>query len=384
MKIVCASSVLSGEAAFRTLGDVVSVPEEEITPEIVRDADALMVRSRRRVDEALLSGSRVSFVGTATSGFDHLDVQFLDAAGIAWCAAPGCNANAVAEWCVTALLGLAVRHGLVLEDLTLGIVGVGHVGAALAQKALALDMKVLFNDPPRALAEGAHDFVDLDALLDASDVVSLHVPLTEAGPFRTRHLADHRFFERIRPGALLLNTSRGEVVDTDALLLAMERGTVLGAALDVWENEPAFRPDLLERVDFGTPHIAGHSLEGKLRGTMMVYEEACRFFELEPGSVAALDAPVPRSLLTSDGRARLEQDVLWDLASAAYPLAEDDRALRACADADADSRTAGFVQLRRDYRVRREFAAFDARLLHCEDGLARKVGSLGFRLMVGS
>lgn len=382
MKIVCASSVLLGEAAFRTLGEVVVAPEESIARSMLRDADALVVRSRKRVDEVLLYGTRVSFVGTATAGIDHLDLAYLQEAGICWCAAPGCNANAVAEYCTTALLAMAERHGLILKDLTLGLVGVGHVGSAFAQKALALGLKVLFNDPPRALVEGAHGFVELDELLQQADVVSLHVPLTEAGPFRTRRLADHRFFERMRPGSVFLNTSRGEVVDSEALLLAMRRGTVRAAALDVWESEPRISPELLARVDVGTPHIAGHSVEGKVRGTRVVYEEACRFFEREPAFAFTGPGPHGRREIEVDGRARLEEDVLWEVAGSAYPLMEDDRALRLCAAVgDEASLAEGFVGLRRDYPERHEFSAHDVRLLNCGDGLVRAIGALGFHVV---
>ncbi len=261
LRIVCAESVLFGREAFETLGDTVVLPDRKIGPADVREADALVVRSKTPVNRALLEGSRVSFVGTATAGFDHMDTVWLESQGVAWMAAAGCNANSVAEYITAALLCLATRYGWNLRRMTLGVVGVGQVGRRVVRKAEALGMRVLRNDPPRKLADQAPELIELDEVLAESDVVTLHVPLTEEGPFATRRMADARFFARMKPGASFFNASRGEVVDESDLLLALESGHVGHAVLDVWAHEPYWNADLARRADIITPHIAGYSYE---------------------------------------------------------------------------------------------------------------------------
>ena len=383
MKIVCASSVLHGEEAFSTLGPTVVVPDHEMGPDHVNDADALVIRSKTRVGAELLKESRVSFVGTATAGVDHLDLDWLAGHGIATYAAAGCNANSVAEYITAALLCLVQRKALLLKDLTLGVVGVGHVGSAVAAKAEALGMRVLLNDPPRRLAEdNPPELLDLDEVLNESNVVTLHVPLTDTGPYATRHMADCRFFGKLRPGCLFLNACRGEVVDEDALMVALDGGLISASCLDVWENEPAISRDLLKRVDLGSAHIAGYSFEGKLNGTTMVYREACGFFETEPGwDPAPHLAGPPAPPFEVDARGRLDEDVLWEVVRSAYDIQEDDRLLREGARAAAAGDGAYFRALRKGYRTRREFPTFNVRLLHAEPALTARLAALGFSVI---
>ena len=379
MKIVCATSVLFGAEAFSTLGETIRVPDQAISRDVLAGVDALIIRSKTAVTPGLLEGTPVSFVGTATAGVDHLDLDYLDARGIAWAAAQGSNANSVAEYVVAAMLHMVRRHGLLLGNLSVGIVGVGHVGRKVAEKCRALGMGVLLNDPPRARQENDPAFVSLDTVLAEADFVTLHVPLTSTGPFPTRHLADHRFFESLRPGALLINSSRGEVLDSDALLMALDRGVLRGAVLDVWEDEPLFRMDVLDKVDLGTPHIAGYSFEGKLNGTLILYHEACGFFEqprrFQP---APYLPPVPDEVLDLDTRGRLDQDVLWDAVRSAYDILEDDRMLREGAVRDPAMRGGYFTGLRKNYPVRREFPCTRLRLRSPSPGLAAQLEGLGF------
>jgi erythronate-4-phosphate dehydrogenase len=202
VKIVCASSVLSGREAFATLGEVVVAPERAISADLVRDADALITRSKVKVDRRLLDQSRVTFVGTATAGTDHFDIPFLEEKQIRWCAAPGCNANSVAEYVAAALLALANRFDIRLGGRTIAIVGAGNVGRRVAEIATAMGLHVLLNDPPLAAATGDPAYRPLDEVLAKADIVSLHVPLTDDGPCPTRKMVDARFFSRIKPGGL--------------------------------------------------------------------------------------------------------------------------------------------------------------------------------------
>ncbi len=376
MKIVCATSVLEGVAAFSSLGDMVSVPESDITPDVVRGADALITRSKTRITRDLLEGSSVRFYGSATAGTDHIDSDYLNERGIAWCAAAGCNANSVAEYVVAAMLCVAQRHGLLLSDLTLGVIGVGHIGSRVADKARVLGMPVLLNDPPREAATGEAGFIPLNDLLEQSDIVTLHVPWTRGIPHATDRLAGASLFERMRPGSLFINTSRGEVVESDALLLALDRGVVFQTALDVWENEPAIRAELLDRAAIGTPHIAGYSHEGRLNGTAIVYRELCNFLEVEPEWLPAI--PPVADVIEADARGRLEDEVLWNVVRNAYDIEADDARLREALSLDAEARARHFRACRMAYPERREFAAHRVVLKHAEPGVTEKIKGLGF------
>jgi erythronate-4-phosphate dehydrogenase len=393
VKIVCATNMPFVREAFETLGDVVVKEGRHIAAADVRDADLLALRSTTRVDADLLRGSRVRFVGTATIGTDHLDTAWLDAAGIRWCGAAGCNANSVSEYFTAALLCLANRHGFTVRGKTLGIIGVGNVGSRVARKAEALGLRVLANDPPRqrAAAAGrdnpardlwgdASAFVPLERLLAESDIVTLHTPLTESGEDATFHLAGAAFFARLRPGALFFNAARGAVADTDALLRALDSGAVSRAVLDTWEGEPRIRPDALRRADIGTPHIAGHSFDGKVAGTVIVYREACRFLGVAPAW--SPDALLPPPLVPEAAVALSlpPEAALWDLVRRLYDIEADDRRLRKTLALDDAARAARFDALRRDYPERREFQFTTVRMAGNDPALAATLSGLGFRM----
>ncbi len=399
MKIICSTNIPYAQEAFRPLGDLTIMAPEAITAAQVRDADALIIRSTLRANRALLDGSRVRFVGTATIGTDHMDLAYLDQAGIAWCAAPGCNANSVAEYIITAMLCLGQRHGFALDGKTIGVVGVGNVGRRVVQKAQALGMRVLQNDPPRRAAENNKVFLPLAQLLAEADVLSLHVPLTKTGPYPTCHLADRRFFEQLKPGIVWLNAARGAVMDSDAFLEARANGKVAYAVVDTWEGEPKFRTDVLARADIATPHIAGHSFEGKVMGTVMMYHSLCRFLGIEPtwtpeGQLpvdllppppvpeirvelpavpATRSAPMPTDPAVLD-----EEATLWRAVQSVYDIEADDRRLRAGATADPQARAKHFEQLRKDYPIHREFRFTRVVLPGGHHRLKNKISGLGF------
>jgi len=383
MKIVCATSVLQAEEAFSTLGESVLIPDHEIGPDLVSDADALIVRTRTPVNEALLSDSRVAFVGSATAGIEHMDLAFLEAAEIAWCAAPGCNANSVAEYVIAALIELTRRHGLTLEHLTFGAVGVGHVGSKVVDKVEKLGLRVIKNDPPFQQATGAADYEPLSTVLREADVISLHVPLVRNGPWPTWHMANHRFFESVRPDCMFINTARGEVMDSEAVRYSLQHGALTGTAIDVWENEPYYASELAAEVDIATPHIAGLSLEGRLNGTWAVYHEACVFFERPPTwSPESMLAAHPAADLELDANGRLDEELLMELVRHAYDVTKDDDRIRAGLKLDREKRAQQFVAARVDYPFRREFPAFTVRLQNASDSLLEKAKGLGFDVTV--
>lgn len=367
MKTVVAETVYLGREAFETLGQVEVVPDRQIGPEHLHDADALVIRSKTKVTLELLEGSSVRFIGTATAGFEHIDIQALETRGIGWTAAPGCNAESVAEYITAALLQLPVE----LEGKTIGIIGVGQVGTRVARCAKALGLKILLNDPPRAEREGEPYFQELEKLLEQSDIVTLHVPLTpkhESWP--TFNMANASFFEQMGKGSVFINASRGQVVDSDALLQAKRSGTISRLVLDVWNPEPNIRPDLLAVADIATPHIAGHSLEGKLNGTIQVYNAACRFFGVNPtwdpeAFLPRLDLPN----LEIDSIEKSDHEVLAEAVQAAYDIEADQLAEKDIPD---------FDKLRANYRVRREFKNTTVRITENRPVLLHKLKQLGF------
>ena len=381
MKTVCASSVLYGKEAFETLGEVVVLADNEISPYVLQDADALIVRSKTRVDQKLLEDTNVSFVGTATAGMDHFDTDYLNHALIAYSAAPGCNANSVSEYVIAALLNLSDRFGIVLDGMTMGVVGVGEVGSRVVQKAVALGMKVLRNDPPLELATCDPDFVSLYDMLEESDIVTLHVPLIDKGHFPTRKLANCHFFANVKPGAIFINTSRGEVMDSDMLYHAIKHEAISRAVLDVWENEPMISRELMDVVDIATPHIAGHSFEGRLNGTLAVYREACHFFETEP-TWEPDETLFPKAPEVTIGQHNglSDETVLLDIVRSAYRINEDDQQLRNAAELDDAAFSKTFVNLRRKYHPRREFTAVNVHTNDAEPELIQKIAALGFQI----
>lgn len=347
------------------LGEVRYVEGSEISPADVRHADALVVRTRTRCDAELLEGSDVKFVATATIGYDHLDTAYLRRARIGWANCPGCNARSVAQYVECALLLLAA-HGAwgksgrpspvsaplpqepeaaPFARLTLGIVGVGHVGSQVLASARRMGFgRILLCDPPRAEREGGADFVPLETLAAESDVVTFHTPLTLAPlPHPTYHLADAAFFARLKAGAVFFNTSRGEVADTEAVKRALRSGRLRAAVIDTWEREPHIDPALLSAAWLATPHIAGYSADGKAAGSRMALQAVARHFGLDPAPFAAIAPPPlpPGFAYYPAGEARLLCEALR-----LYDPSRDSLALKA--DPSAFERLRGHYPLRRE------------------------------------
>jgi erythronate-4-phosphate dehydrogenase len=268
------------EAINRIADEVVFLPGADFTKEAVKDADALIVRTRTRCNRELLEGTQVKFIATATIGYDHIDTEYCREAGITWTNCPGCNAGSVEQY-VRSVLGLLQRKkGLDLKNATIGVVGVGHVGSRVARTAKLLGMRVLLNDPPRA-DKGETGFVDLATIARECDVITFHTPLIQEGIYRTYHLVDKDFLFSLKRAPYLINSSRGEVVDTASLLASLAAGKVKDVVIDTWENEPRISRDLLEAAFLATPHIAGYSADGKANATRMSLEALCRFFGME-------------------------------------------------------------------------------------------------------
>lgn len=281
MKVIVDNKIPYIAGEIEKIADkVVYLPGDAFTKEEVKEADALVVRTRTHCNRDLLEGSQVKFIVTATIGFDHIDTEYCHEAGIAWTNCPGCNAGSVEQYIHSVFLLLKREKGLKLEETTLGIVGVGHVGSRVKRMAESLGMKVLLNDPPRA-DKGEKGFVDLRTIASESDVITFHIPLIKEGIYRTYHLVDKDFLFSLKRNPVIINSSRGEVVDTASLLIALSAGKVKDAVIDTWEYEPVISRELMEVAFLATPHIAGYSADGKANATRMSLEALARFFGVE-------------------------------------------------------------------------------------------------------
>jgi erythronate-4-phosphate dehydrogenase len=379
-KIVADENIPYVKAAFSHLGEVRLLPGRAIHREALADAGILLVRSVTPVDANLLQDTAVRFVGSATIGMDHIDTAYLKQQGIAFASAVGSNANSVAEYVIAALVHHAVRHGISLKSLTLGVVGVGHIGSRVARMAAALGMRVLLNDPPLYRQTRDSKYLPLDALMQA-DIVTLHTPLTCEGEDATFHLFDAKRLHAMKPGSVLINTSRGAVADNAALEQALLSGHLSAAILDVWENEPDIDVELLRLVELGTPHIAGYSLDGKMNGTHQIYLAACEFLGVTPqwepkSALPAVSSP----FISMPANGPSNEAILQNLIRHAYDIVADDQRLRACIEMRAAERGRYFDQLRRDYPVRREFHNY---VVEWERAPVDQLKTLGFQVHIG-
>lgn len=382
MLIVADENIPLLDSFFGDMGDIRRVSGRTLSPQEVRDADILLVRSVTRVNRQLLEGSRVRFVGTTTIGTDHVDLAWLEEKGIGFSAAPGCNANSVVEYVLLVLSLYAERLGLDnWNELSVGIVGVGNVGGGLAARLERLGFSVRLCDPPRAEREGGEglEFVSLEEAL-ACDVVTLHTPLTREGPYATCHMLGATELSRLHSGQLLINTSRGEVVDTVALGARLQAEDAPLVVLDVWENEPRIPPDLVERVWLATPHIAGYSLEGKVQGTEMIYQAVSRFLGLPVRKKAGQFLPEPALSKMSFTSAADETRARNLAMRACYDPRQDDVRLRLAMRGDENSRAEAFDRLRKEYPVRREFSSLKIQLKGSSRSLQETFRVLGFKL----
>lgn len=379
MKIVADESIAYVGECFSSIGQVETVRGTAITRKLVHDADVLLVRTVTRVNSDLLAGSNVRFVGAVTSGFDHIDVDFLQYHNIGFASAPGSNGNSVAEYVIAALLEIGQKYNLNLQGKSIGIIGVGNIGSRVEKKAVALGMKIYLNDPPLQRQTGDAKYLPIGELYDC-DFVTLHTPLTFEGIDKTFHLADERFFKSLRGGCFFFNTARGGVVDSKALKAAIAAGKLKATVLDVWENEPNIDTELLEMVDIGTAHIAGYSLDGKVAGTIMVYKAVCEYFGLEVkfGVGSFLPEPTVRQLKINPQSAS-EEKLLCEAVKKIYDIEQDDTTLRQIFDERTARQGEFFEGLRRNYPVHREFGGTQIVLESSCDSLAGKLAGIGFK-----
>ena len=342
MKVIVDNKIPFIKEAIEKIADeVVYAPGKDFTPSLLNDADALIIRTRTHCNRGLLEGSKVKFIATATIGFDHIDTEYCREAGITWTNAPGCNSASVAQYLHSSLILLQESKGINLSEATIGIIGVGNVGSKVVKVAQELGMRVLLNDLPREDKEGKQNFSSLQTLAKECNVLTFHVPLYKEGKYRTYHLADAAFFQSLKQKPVIINTSRGEVIETDALLNALETKLISDAIIDVWENEPAINLTLLKKVFLGTPHIAGYSADGKANATRMSLDALCRYFNIQADYQIIPPAP---------SQPQITAETLSDAYLQIYDPRQDSNALKTHPEL--------FEKLRGDYPLRREKKAY--------------------------
>ncbi|WP_281556931.1 4-phosphoerythronate dehydrogenase [Thalassomonas sp. RHCl1] len=350
MKIYYDENMPFAREFFAGLGELIPFAGRELTPQIAADADVLLVRSITQVNKALLSENKgLQFVGTATIGVDHIDQAYLSSRNIAFSAAPGCNAISVAEYVLSALVVLAERYLLDLSALTVGIVGAGNTGTRLSEKLDALGINYCLCDPLLEQQGDEREFSSLEQVLNC-DVISLHVPLTTTGEYPSHHLLDRDKLARLTDRQILINACRGEVVDNQALLALKQQGHGVKLVWDVWENEPDILQPLIEHTEIATAHIAGYSLEGKARGSEMLYLALCKQLKIKPN--LTLEQFLPQAAISYvEIKQHFDEIILNQLVKMVYDVRRDDGIFR------QQLNSQGFDMLRKNYPVRREFSA---------------------------
>ena len=374
MKIVIDDKIPFIKGVLEPYAEVIYLPASKITHNDLTDTDALIVRTRTRCDETLLKDTSVKFIATATIGYDHIDTEWCEANGISWINSPGCNSSSVHQFIASVLATLSTHFGFNFEEKTLGVVGVGNVGSKVALLGSALGMKVLMNDPPRAEKEGPAQFVPLDEILSMSDIITLHVPLNSSGSHQTYHLFDKATFDLLPYRTILINSSRGEVVDNMVLKNCLKNRKIGAAVLDVWENEPHIDIELLPLLNIATPHIAGYSADGKANGTAMCIQALSQFFKLPLTNwrPTGISYPIQPLSFELDCSGKSLQQCLCEAIWHTYTVNDDDGNLRASPET--------FEKQRGNYPVRREFSAFTIEVKNAIPEIEKQLQKLGFKI----
>jgi erythronate-4-phosphate dehydrogenase len=375
IKIVADEKIPFLKGVLEPYADITYLPGKLIGRDQLKDCDALLIRTRTKCTEDLLMGTKVSFIGTATIGFDHIDTRYCENHNIKWINAPGCNSSSVQQYMAAALLKMSEDFQFSLKGKTMGIIGVGNVGTKVKKLADILEMNVLLNDPPRARKEGSTHFVDLNTVLKESDIISLHVPLNIVGEDKTYHLINDRSIRNMKKGVWIINTSRGEVILTSAIKKALRYVRFGGCVLDVWENEPDIDYELLDKVYLATPHIAGYSTDGKANGSAMIINALSSAFDMPLKNWFPEVVPQPHNPeFTINAKNKDHEQVLREAVLHTYDINEDDFKLRFS--------PSDFEKLRSDYPVRREFSSFNVSLNGGTKKVQKMLEELGFRVLV--
>ncbi len=371
IKIIADNKIPFLQGILEPYANVTYLPGANTDADAVKDADALITRTRTKCNNTTLANSMVKMIATATIGFDHIDTEYCKNNHIEWTNAPGCNSGSVKQYIAATLATLATELNLELKNKTIGIVGVGNVGSKVADFAKAIGMKVLLNDPPRAEKEGSLDFVELNELIEKSDIITFHVPLQSEGKHKTYHLGNANLFSKCKKEVVIINSSRGEIINNTDLLAALNNGDVGNAILDVWENEPNINLELLDKAFIATPHIAGYSADGKANGTAMSVQAISQHFGFPLKQWYPANIPLPENpRITIDAKNLDFQEVWTKAVLHTYPIKQDDQRLR--------KNPESFEQQRGSYPLRREFEAYTVQIKNGTEQLEESLTNMGF------
>ncbi len=374
LSIVADQQILFAKEVFSSFGQVELVDGRSINQRSVKNADVLLVRSVTKVNESLLKDSPVSFVGSATSGIDHIDINYLERAQIHFAHAPGSNARSVAEYVVSSLFATAEYNGFDLTQKTVGIIGCGQVGSRVQRFMEALGVRCLLNDPPLNEQAPNADYVELERIIEA-DIISLHVPLTMDGKYPSRKLVNEHFLSKLKSNVILINTSRGEVIDEAALLSFKASNPKSTLVLDVWCNEPLINIDLLQQTFIGTPHIAGYSYDGKLKATKTLAEA----LQYKTGFKLS-DARTLNSEYITDTIQYNDDNAIQLAVMRTYDVRSDAIALGSVSGLSTEERGMYFDSLRKHYPIRREFTNREINTKNLNDKMKQSLHGLGFKV----
>lgn len=370
MKIIADENIPYLKGFAEKYGEVTYLPGAAFTKEAIEKADALIVRTVTHFDKELLERSKVKLICSATIGYDHIDTEYCDAHHIRWANAPGCNSGSVQQYIASVLILLSRKYNFDLSEKTIGVVGVGNVGQKVASICKLLGMKVLLNDPPRAAKEGEEDFVSLETIKQAADIITFHTPLTKEGEYKTRHLADRNFFSSLGKKPFIINSARGAIVDTAAVKEALKNGLIRGAVVDCWENEPDIDTEYMDLAEIATPHIAGYSADGKSNAARMALESLAGFFNLDSSELKNIKPLEPENDTIDLSVFPESGNRIYDAILKTYNPIDDFRHLKAD--------VSGFKLLRNTYPLRREYLAYS--VMNAREEEKELLGSLGFRI----
>ena len=373
MKIVIDNKIPFINGVLEKYTDVVYLEGSKISKYNLMDADGMIIRTRTKCDASLLERTPVQFIASATTGIDHIDVNYCRSKEIVVAYEEGCNSSSVTQYIASALCHLSAKFGFSLSETTIGIIGVGNIGSKVARLCEALGMTVLLNDPPRERREREKLFVPLETILRQADIITLHVPLNRDGIDKTYHLVDEQLLSNLNSYQVLINTSRGEVINTQSIKNALKEKTLRGCVLDVWDGEPDIDQELLQLTDIGTPHIAGYSADGKANATSMSVRATSEYFGLELNGWQPQQIPVPvNTTIQSDCQSQNTEEVIRRCIQSTYDILADDRRLRNSPET--------FEQQREKYPLRREFETYTVELINAKNSISSIIKQLGFKI----
>ena len=379
MNIVADKSIPFIGHFFNSIGNLTLLDSKEISHCVLKNTDVLVVRTVTQVNQELLEGTPVQYVATATSGHDHIDINYLKTKDIGFAHAPGCNARSVAEYVLSSMFVVSELMNFELIKKSVAIVGCGNVGSIMASFINELGLNCHLYDPPRQENGDKVNFSTLDEIKKA-DIITIHVPLVRQGPYKTSNLINTEFLSELKSNVVLINTSRGDVIDEKSLSHFIDTNSDCSVVLDVWKNEPDINIDLLNKVNIATPHIAGYSLDGKFNGTGEIYKKVCGYFKIEFSNSELICLPEYENNHIELGDYDNELDAIKMATLASYDVRSDSAALSHIQNVEDNKKANYFSGLRNNYSIRREFSSMTVSLSEKNNSLQRKMETFGFNV----